>query len=178
MAELGSVEWPPTPIRTERLVLRAPAAQDRAVVIELHASPEVSAFIGGPQPRDELERLVPLVPRQRPGGFVVEFDGATIGVVSLERRDASYEIRPAAGKVDLGYLFLPSAWGKGYATEACAATLRWFADALPGEPVVLATQTANEAAVRLAVRLGFAEVKRLEAYGTEQWFGVWSAARP
>jgi hypothetical protein len=27
--------------------------------------------------------------------------------------------------------------------------IRWFADAVPDEPVVLATQTANEASVRL-----------------------------
>jgi hypothetical protein len=41
MADLGSVAWPPEPIRTERLVLRAPEARDRAAYIELLASPEV-----------------------------------------------------------------------------------------------------------------------------------------
>jgi RimJ/RimL family protein N-acetyltransferase len=45
---------------------------------------------------------------------------------------------------------------------------------LPGEPVVLATQTANIRSMRLAAKLGFTEVKRFEAYGTEQWFGMWS----
>jgi RimJ/RimL family protein N-acetyltransferase len=174
----GLVTWPPAPIRTERLVLRAPEPRDRAVVIELNASPEVCAYIGGPRPRDELERAVPDVPRQRPGGFVVELDGASIGIVTLERRDAEYEIRPAAGKIELGFLFLPEAWGKGYAAEACAAALSWFADAVPGEAVVLTTQTANEPSVRLAMKLGFAEVERLEAYGAEQWLGVWPAVAP
>jgi RimJ/RimL family protein N-acetyltransferase len=172
MADLGPVAWPPAPIRTERLVLRAPEPRDRAVVIELNASPAVCAHIGGPRPRDELERAVPEVPRQRPGGFVVELDGASIGIVTLERRDAEYAVRPAVGKVELGYLFLPEAWGKGYAAEACAAALSWFADAVPGEAVVLTTQTANGPSVRLAMKLGFAEVERLEAYGAEQWFGV------
>ena len=157
-------------------MLRAPESRDRAAVIELNASPEVGAYIGGPRPRDELERTIPEVPTQRPGGFVVDLDGATIGIVSLDRRDADYEIRPAVGKVELGYLLLPGAWGKGYAAEACAAALCWFADAVPGEPVVLATQTANEPSVRLAVKLGFTELERLTAYGAEQWFGVWSAA--
>ncbi len=176
MAELGPVAWPPAPIKTERLVLRAPVAEDRAAFIELHTSPDVGAFIGGPRERDELERVIPEVPRQRPGGFVVELDGSMIGIVSLERRDAGYEVRPAAGKVELGYLFLPEAWGRWYATEACTAALRWFADAVPGEPVVLTTQTANGPSVRLAARLGFAEQERLEAYGAEQWFGVWRSA--
>lgn len=37
----------------------------------------------------------------------------------------------------MGYLFLPEAWGYGYAAEACAAALDWFTGVLPGEPVVL-----------------------------------------
>ena len=56
VAELGRVAWPPEPIRTERLVLREPEARDRAAIIELHASPQVGIYLGGPRPRDELER--------------------------------------------------------------------------------------------------------------------------
>ncbi|MFC8799668.1 GNAT family N-acetyltransferase [Promicromonospora sp. NPDC057138] len=178
MADLGPVTWPPAPIRTERLVLRAPEPRDRAAVIELNASPEVGAFIGGPRPRDELELAIPKVPRRRPGGFVVDLDGAMIGIVTLERRDAEYGVRPAVGKVELGYLFLPESWGHGYAAESCAAALEWLAGELPDEPVVLATQTANGRSVRLAMKLGFTEVERFEAYGAEQWFGVRSPVTP
>ncbi|MFC6064300.1 hypothetical protein [Streptomyces ochraceiscleroticus] len=58
MAELGSVAWPPAPIRTERLVLRESESRDRAAFIELFTSPEVGTYIGGPRPRDELERAL------------------------------------------------------------------------------------------------------------------------
>lgn len=78
--------------------------------------------------------------------------------------------------MDLGYLLLPGLWGRGYATEACEAALSWFAGAMPGEAVVLITQTANERSMRLAARLGFVEVERFEAYNAEQWFGTWSPA--
>ncbi|KIF78212.1 hypothetical protein QR77_39370, partial [Streptomyces sp. 150FB] len=87
-------------------------------------------------------------------------------------------VRPDAGEAELGYLFLPEAWGRGYAAEACAAALDWFADTRPGEPLVLCTQTANDRAMRLAAKLGFTEVERFEEYGAEQWFGVWSPAAP
>ena len=63
-------------------------------------------------------------------------------------------------------------WGFGYAAEACAAALGQLDDALPGEPVVLKTQTANARSMRLAQRLGFTEVERFEARGAEQWFGL------
>lgn len=174
MPDLGPVAWPPAPIRTERLVLRASEARDRAAFIELFASPEVGAYIGGPRPRDELERAVPEVPGRRPGLFVTELDGAMIGMITLDRRDAERpgHVRPDAAEPELGYMFLPEAWGRGYAAEACAAALDWCADALPGEPVVLCTQTANARAMRLAANLGFTEVQRFTEYDAEQWFGV------
>ncbi|MEU8682393.1 GNAT family N-acetyltransferase [Streptomyces sp. NPDC048611] len=176
MTELGPVAWPPAPIRTERLVLREPEARDRTAAIELLASPEVGTYLGGPRPRDELERTIPGAPGRRPGLFIVDLDGAMIGQVMLTR-DTGH-LRQAAGRAELGYLFLPRAWGHGYAGEACAAALDWFAGALPGEPVVLATQTANTRSMRLAAKLGFTEEERFEAYGAEQWFGVWSPATP
>jgi RimJ/RimL family protein N-acetyltransferase len=99
-----------------------------------------------------------------------------IGQIMLRR---TTKHRPAAaGKIDLGYLFLPRAWGFGYAAEACAAALGWFDDALPGEPVALATQTANVSSMRLAAKLGFTEVERFHAWDAEQWLGLRPAVTP
>ncbi|MGG8408907.1 GNAT family N-acetyltransferase [Streptomyces sp. 12297] len=180
MTELGHVTWPTAPIRTERLVLRESEARDRAAFIELFSSPDVHTYLGGPRPRAELERAVPEVPGRRPGVFVIDLDGAMIGTVSLDRRDAERpgHVLPDVGEVELGYMLLPHAWGRGYAAEACAAALDWCAAALPGEPVVLCTQTANDRSMRLAVKLGFTEVERFEEYGAEQWFGVRPAGTP
>ncbi|MFE6834819.1 GNAT family N-acetyltransferase [Streptomyces sp. NPDC057705] len=176
MTGLEHADWPPAPIRTERLVLRASEARDRAAFIELFSSPEVGTYVGGPRPRAELERAVPAVPGRRPGFFVIDLDGAMIGMITLDRRAAERpgHVRPDGGETELGYMFLPEAWGCGYAAEACTAALDWFTAALPGEPVVLCTQNANDRAMRLAAKLGFTEVERFEEYGAEQWFGVWS----
>ncbi|MFJ9929119.1 GNAT family N-acetyltransferase [Streptomyces misionensis] len=171
MEDLGTVPWPPAPIRTDRLVLRASEARDRPAFVELLSSPEVHTYLGGPRPRAELERELPEVPERWPGSFVVDLDGAMIGQILL-RRATGHRRPAAAGKADLGYLFLPRAWGAGYAAEACAAALGWLADALPGEPVVLTTQSANAGSMRLAARLGFTEVERFEAWEAEQWLGM------
>jgi RimJ/RimL family protein N-acetyltransferase len=104
MTDLGPAPWPPDPIRTERLVLREPEARDRTASIELLASPEVHTYLGGPRPRDELEREMPRTPERWPGSFVVDLHGAMIGQILLRR--APEHSRPAAaGKADLNYLF-------------------------------------------------------------------------
>ncbi|MFE3504994.1 GNAT family N-acetyltransferase [Kitasatospora sp. NPDC059160] len=169
--DLGTVAWPPAPIRTERLVLRGSRECDRAAFVDLLSSPEVHTYLGGARPRAQVERELPGAPEDRPGTFVAELDGAMVGLVLLRR--ATGHRRPAAtGRLDLGYLFLPRAWGRGYAAEACAAALAWLAGALPGEAVVLTTQSANTASMRLAAKLGFTEVERFQAWDAEQWLGI------
>jgi RimJ/RimL family protein N-acetyltransferase len=174
MADLGAVPWPPEPLTTSRLLLRRTEARDRDACVDLMCSDDVQRYLGGARPREEVEREVPEVPGDRPGVFAVEADGALIGNVFVNRRDADRpgHLREQGEEVEIGYLFLPASWGHGYATEAVAAVLEWVEQVLPGEAVVLCTQTANAASVRLATRLGFVEAERFVEVGAEQWFGV------
>jgi RimJ/RimL family protein N-acetyltransferase len=178
MAHLDGVTWPPKPVTTDRLVLRVAEARDREAVLDLFSDPRVNSFVGGGEPRDRLDEIMPEVPGQRPGFFVVEQDDQAIGIVTFDPRDAGRpgHVRAEGGEAELGYMFLPHAWGRGYATEACAAAMSWFRAALPEEPLVVSTQLVNVASLRLIAKLGFAEVEHNEEHGAAQWFGAWTPA--
>jgi len=167
MADLGDVPWPPDPIETKRLLLRRTEARDRDGYIELMCSDDVHRYLGGPLPRENVERALPEVPGNRPGVFTVEADGAFIGTVTVDRRDPDRpgHLRTQGNEVEVGYMFLPTFWGNGYATEAVAAVLEWIEHVLPEEPVVLCSQSVNDASVRLAARLGFVEKERFVEFG-------------
>ena len=175
MKPLGDVPWPPDPIVTERLILRHTKPEDRKGLAVLLSDETVQAYLGGPQhTREELDELIPPDPNTRPGIFAVEHAGEFIGRITVQRRDRAWahHVREEGDEVEIGYEFLPTTWGQGIATEATRAALDWIERTLPGEPVVLTTQVANERSLRLAHKLGFVEVERFEAYGAEQWFGV------
>jgi RimJ/RimL family protein N-acetyltransferase len=64
--------------------------------------------------------------------------------------------RPQLADVDLGYAFVPEAWGKGYAFEAARAVLEHGLRVL-GIPRVVAIVTfENASSIRLLERLGLA----------------------
>ncbi len=171
--------WPVAPIRTARLVLRAPEARDRGAFLDLGSDDEVNHHLGGGRDRAELDAELPAVPADRPGQFVMEHDGDFVGWVGLGRRDPERPGRVEADGADLelSYVTPVSAWGHGYATEAALAVLAW-ADEVLGEAVVVCTQTSNARSRALAARLGFTEVARFEEFGAEQWFGVRIRADP
>lgn len=65
-------------------------------------------------------------------------------------------------KAEVGYIFHPSVWGRGYATEALAAFLGLFWELRPSAEMVEAmTDAENYASQRVLTKCGFKEVSRL-----------------
>lgn len=121
-------------------------------MVVLNADPEVVRYTGdGPLDLEGARQIIHyLQEKQHPFGvtrLVVERDGEPIGWCGL-RRLAPDDVP------DLGYRFMRSAWGKGYATEACVAVLD-HGFSLPSISAVSAEADArNEPSVRLMKRLG------------------------
>ncbi len=72
------------------------------------------------------------------------------------------------GMVDLGYRFLKSQWGKGYATEASLACIAYGFDHLGLNEIVGRTAQENTASVKVLEKCGMAFWKIDECKGIEK----------
>jgi hypothetical protein len=67
---------------------RAPRARDRTAFIELFAPPEVGTYLGGPLIAGRVGAQGTPRTGRRPDSFAVKRDGAMIGMITIDRRDA------------------------------------------------------------------------------------------
>ena len=119
-AELLTPEPPPLPIRTERLVLRAPRVEDTDDAYQYLSLPEVCEYLlTPPMTRGEVAAELRRRADNPPGRFsvVIEHEGTVIGdlVLFLET--------PGWDKAEIGWVVHPAYAGRGIATEAARALL-------------------------------------------------------
>ena len=76
-------------------------------------------------------------------------DEAFIGWLGLTRWNPDFR------SASLGYCYNDATWGRGYATDAARALLRWAFDTLDLNRVQAETDTRNVASARVLEKLGF-----------------------
>lgn len=144
-------------LQTERLRLRHFERRDATFILELLNEPSWIANIGERNVRDLPQaeawieaKLEAAYARLGFGFWAVERreDGALLGMCGLIKRDNLPE-------VDLGYAFVPRAWGQGYAREAAAACLRHAHEALCLPSLLAITGPDNLSSQRVLADLGF-----------------------
>ena len=118
-----------TTIRTERLLLRPMDLADVDFVFDLFSRPEVARWSGSGEPMVERAQAVERIEAQPAragdhpacGVFGVEREGALVGMALLVPLPSSGG--GARDDIEIGWHFLPDAWGHGYATEAAHAVV-------------------------------------------------------
>lgn len=134
-------------------------------LVDALGDPRVSEHCPEPEPstiesmRSLIHRLHDGPPPQRSGerwlNFVVRLGGSPI----IGRLEATI-IGPDA---ELAFLFAPTAWGRGYASEAVRWLEGYCRDSANAERFWAAVTPENERAIRLLQRLGYEETR------TEEW---------
>ncbi|WP_038865781.1 GNAT family N-acetyltransferase [Vibrio jasicida] len=148
---------------TERLTLRLVSVEDASFILELYNQPDFYRFVGDKQIRtlEEAKRYIQdnMLRMQELKGvslLVAEtnHDKQPIGICGLVKRDTLTAF-------DIGYGYLPHAYGKGYAIEAAAAVVEFARDEMRIENLVAITNNDNIRSISLLEKLGF-QFERIE----------------
>jgi RimJ/RimL family protein N-acetyltransferase len=158
-------------IETERLTLRGYRVEDFPDVAAAWADPEVVRYVGGPSTEEQswarFLRNIALWPMLGYGYWAAtERDtGRYVGDVGLA--DFKREIEPSLkGVPEIGWVLARWSHGRGYATEAAQAVLRWLETAHGAQRTVCIIDERNRASVRVAEKCGYREFARTQYKGS------------
>ncbi len=144
----------PSPdIKTERLVLRGWRAEDSGLVKAIYGDPETARFIGGElSPEQSWRAFATTVGHWHLRGF---------GLCVVEQRATATAIGWCGhwypegwAEPEIGYAFIASAHGKGFATEAANAALIHAYETLGWATAVSFIDPANAPSQSVARRVG------------------------
>ncbi|HPG11542.1 MAG TPA: GNAT family N-acetyltransferase [Chitinophagaceae bacterium] len=142
-------------LETERLLMRKFTIDDAQLIYDLNLDPEVIRYTLDPikdieHARQVLEStILPQYALYNHGRWavLVKPDLQFIGWCGLKAR-------PERDEIDLGYRFIKDAWGKGYATEAAFACLKYGFEQLGLKRIVGRAMPQNVASLRVLEKCG------------------------
>ena len=140
-------------LATERLILRPFRVDDLDALAAMNADPRVMQFIGEEQDRAAAFRSMCAylghwyLRGYGPWAVEERVTGAFVGRTGLNRFEPWTD-------VEVGYALLPSAWGRGYASEMAARCLRYAHEVVGARGVASHILAGNTASIRVAERLG------------------------
>ena len=156
-------------LQTERLVMRAPRGEDLDAWAAIMGDPDVARYVApAPMTRDEAWRSIAASlghwQLRGYGAWAVErkSDGAMIGRVGM-----------------IGWTLGKAYWGKGYATEAASAAMRYAFFTQSVDRLISNIDPENTPSQAVAVRLGETKGERtaLRVAGKDYPIDIWVITR-
>lgn len=154
-------------LKTERLILREYTEDDAAQFLQLNSDTEVMRYVPD-KPMTTLEQAREALTTHpmadyRTYGFgrwacILKNTGENIGFCGLKHLDE-------LGEVDLGFRFLPAHWGKGLATEAAEACIRYGFRSLALPQIIGLSHSENHASIRVLEKIGMQFTQVVRPYG-------------
>ena len=142
-------------LQTDRLLLRTFTIEDAPLIYELNLDPDVVRYTLDPisdidHAKQVLEQsILPQYALYNYGRWAVHIkDGLEfIGWCGLK-------CRPERNEIDLGYRFMKKTWGKGYATEAAYASIKYGFEKLNLTRIVGRAMPDNTNSIRVLEKCG------------------------
>lgn len=157
-------------LKSERLTLREIESDDAAFVLELLNTTGFIANIGDRGVRTEAEARDYIVERVLGSYQIYGFGmwlvvqtatGLAMGLAGLVKRDG-------LDIPDVGYAFVPRAWGQGFAQEAAAAVLKHAIEVMGIPKLAAITSAENYASMAVLRKIGFTYQGMIQLPGIER----------
>ncbi len=144
-------------VRTERLILRRPIAEDAAAMFAIHGDPATHQYApNGPDPDFATSEKIlhDWLQYSQDDGYgywavTLPSTNEIIGFGGVRRLEWHER-----NVLNLYYRFTPSAWGHGYATEMALTAVTLSRKYLPQMPIVARVRPGNIASMRVAEHAG------------------------
>lgn len=142
---------------TERLLLRRMTMADLDELVEIHAQPAISRFMGSFE-REEATRWL-----ERNQAEWEELSYGRLAIIEsatgrfLGRSGLKYW--PRFEETEVGWVLRPDAWGRRFATEAGRACLHWGFEELELSHITAMIVPDNQRSIRVAERLEMQPVR-------------------
>ena len=159
-----------TILKTERLRLKRLELADVSALIDLWCDPDVTKHMGGPRDRTKLENILK---EDVKDPFSERFDLWPVEETQSEKIIGHCGLldKEVDGKteIELIYVFSPTVWGRGYATEIGQALKQYAFEEMGIKRLIALIDPENAASEQVAVNIGMqfekevirsAEVKR------------------
>lgn len=152
-------------VETERLTLRGLVKEDFPVCQKMWSDPEMMHFLGGPiAEEDAWMRFMRLFGHWYLMGYgfwtiCMRTTGEQIGNAGFLNYKRNFQ-PSLEGMPEIGWSLVPSAQGKGYATEAAQAILAWGENHFGRVRMSCIIDPSNLPSIRVAERCRFYEVAR------------------
>ena len=153
-------------IETDRLLMRPLTEADLPQLARLRSDEEVARYLGGVAAPDVVERRLRfyLDCHERYGygmsATLSKADGRFLGWSGLQPLEDS-------GETEVGYAFDKPYWGRGYATEAAHAWLRYGFEQKGLKRIVAVAAPENAASRHVMEKLGMKFERMVWHYGSE-----------
>ena len=140
---------------TERLILRRFTEADAGLLFYLNSDPEILKYLHEPPLKDKSDSLDKLK------NIILPQYERNLGRWAIHQKEnnefigwCGLKYLPEPDEIDLGYRFVKTAWGKGFATEAAKQTLAYGFNTLQLKTITGRAHIENIASQKVLEKIG------------------------
>jgi len=162
---------------TERLILRELVVEDETAMFELDSDPEVHRYVGNSpvESIEQIQDIIEFIQKQYEENGVGRWavieksSNKFIGWAGLKL--FKNEMNNHSNFYELGYRLIKSYWGKGYATEAALASVKYGIEKLGLKEIYAMTDVDNINSKKVLEKAGFKYIETFDDNGDQtDWF--------